>query len=1057
MEMKSIRHVRRLHLYGAPPLLLLAALLLLRFHLPALNPQKSLSHYIHQVWQTEDGLPQNTVETILQSRDGYLWLGTQEGLVRFDGGRFRVFNKWNTPQIRSNFIRALFEDRSGNLWIGTHGGGLLCYRDGEFRSFAPEDRSLHNVISAIAADRQGRLWIGTDGGGIYRLANNRFSNYSTDAGLTDNQVRTIYLDTQGALWIGTASGINRMRDGRFIPIPWGGALQQKDVRSILQDPQGVFWIGTYGHGLFSCDQGRVRNYTTQDGLSSNFIYSLLRDGSGSLWIATFGSGLVRLSDGRFAAFTSRQGLSSDAAQVSFEDREGSLWVGTQGGGLNCFKEGAFTTFGLADGLTNPSVRTVFEDREGDLWVGTIRGYSHFKNGDISPAPEIRQTGLLHDFILCIFQDRRGTMWIGSDGSGLFHLQHDGRPIEQFNSRNGLTNESVRALAEDGDGSLWIGTNGGGLIRLKDGNFTAYSTRNGLNNDFIRALYAATDGRLWIGTDGGGLSCLQNGAFTAYTTRDGLSSNYVRAILCDRDNTLWVSTRDGGLNRFAQGRFSACTRRQGLFDDVVYQVLEDDGDNLWMSSNLGIFRVSKKELHDLAAGKIASVTSMVYGKADGMLSSECNGGSQPAGWKTRQGLLYFPTIRGLAMVDPANITVNRVSPPVLIENATAGGRPIPAFNENAVAAGIDTFEFQFTAPTFRAPEKVRFQYILHGFDRLWVDAGDRRSAYYTNLRPGRYRFAVRACNENGVWSRQAAVIDFSVRPTFFQSTVFTIASFLLLGLLVVGAIRWRTQQLKRREKELLLLVEDRTNELKKFSEELMRINNELAKAYKFKIELINIAVHDLKNPLQSILGHTDVVLNQTSATADAMLLEKIFKIESSAERMLHIINELLKTAALESSKMELRIKPVNISQLARQTLDSYRELTELKKQTIHLSTDPDCVVNGDEERLREVLDNLVVNAIKFSPRRKSIWIRIINAGPTIRCEVRDEGPGLTDEDKKRVFKKFQRLSAQPTGGETSTGLGLSIVKHFVELHGGQTSVESTHGEGSTFMFEIPRNF
>jgi ligand-binding sensor domain-containing protein len=791
----------------------------------ALDPRKALTQYIHGVWQTEQGLPQNAVEAICQTRDGYLWLGTQEGLVRFDGVRFKVFDRRNTPGLPHTWISALFEDRAGNLWIGGRGTGLSRYRAGRFTPFTTREGLPDDRVRALHEDRGGNLWIGTSGGGLIRFKDGRFEALTTADGLPSDQVVTILEDRSGSLWVGTfGGGLGRLKDGRFTSFTTRAGLSDDEVSSLLEDRDGSLWIGTFNGGLNRLRDGSFTVFTTRDGLSSNLIWSLAEDRDGNLWVGTDNGGLNRFRDGAFAAVTTRSGLSSDVVVSLLEDREGSLWIGTHAGGLNRLRDGKFLTYTTREGLSSDAVLTVHEDSAGDVWIGTDGGgLNRLRDGRFTTLTT--RDGLSSDQIAAVHRDRAGALWVGTLGGGLNRIR--GGEITAFSARHGLSGEYVVSLYEDRQGSLWVGTDGGGLNRFRDGRFTSYTTKDGLSQDRAGAILEDSRGDLWIGT-ASGLNRFRDGTFTVFTTRDGLADDRIASLYEDGEGTLWIGTASG-LTRFRDGRFAAITAKAGLHDDRIFQTLEDGQGRLWMSGNRGIFMASRKELDAVAAGSLARLSSTAYGVADGMRSAECNGENQPAAWKGRDGRLWFPTIKGVVVVDPERLAGNALAPPVVLEEVVLDGAPLPAHGAALdFPPGSRKFDLRYTALSFPAPERVRFRYRLEGFDGDWVDAGTERSAHYTSLAPGDYTFRVKASNADGVWNESGATLRLRLQPYFYQTRAFQ--ALCGVGLIVLGAgvQRIRMRFLKRRAAELERIVEEQTRELRSANEELRQVQEQLAR-------------------------------------------------------------------------------------------------------------------------------------------------------------------------------------------------------------------------------------
>ncbi|MDX6403937.1 MAG: hypothetical protein QOH70_1392 [Blastocatellia bacterium] len=748
----------------------------------ALDRTRDLSQFKAQVWLTENGLPQNTVHSITQAQDGYVWIATEEGLARFDGIRFVVFDKQNTPQLKSNDVRVLLEDSRGALWIGT-AGGLVRLLDGKFTTFTTQNGLPSNVIDALCEDHNQALWAATSAG-LVRFDSGAFK---TESEFARDSVQTLFGDREGALWIGTSNGVTRFRDGTVTRYTTQDGLANDSVVSINQDQEGRLWVGTV-EGLSCLDGNRFVTYTTRDGLPNNRIISLAVDREGSVWVGTAG-GLARFADKHFLTFRVNDGLANEIILSLFEDREGSFWVGTESGGLNLLKDKKFTTYTSREGLSSDSVKSIYEDRKGNIWIGTNGGgLNLLKDGKITTYTTA--DGLSSNVVLALFGDDDGNLWAGTpDGLNRFK---DGK-FKTFTSADGLANDFVRSICADHSGNLWIGTRGG-LTRLRGERFNIYTTADGLPNDFVGTIYEDTQGNIWIGTLGG-LSKFSDEKFTTYSSRDGLSSDVVISLHEDNDGALWIGTSGGGLNRLKQGKFTAYTIRNGLPDDVVYSILEDRQNNLWLSSNKGIFRVDKQQLDDFANGKAASIAPVLYGPADGMITRECSGGGHPAGWRSADGKLWFATIKGVAMIDPERIKLNDQPPPVAIEQIRVDDESISPAQTIELAPGKSRLDFYYTALSFVAPEKVRFKYKLEGFDSDWVDGGTRRIAYYTNLRPGPYKFRVIASNNDGLWSPTGATFDFYLRPHFYQTYWFYALGILSLAFLIWQLYRFRLKQVE----------------------------------------------------------------------------------------------------------------------------------------------------------------------------------------------------------------------------------------------------------------------
>lgn len=1033
----------------------LSAVFLCPSPLWALDPALALTQYSHRAWGSDDSegaLPQNSVFSILQTRDGYLWLATQEGLARFDGVRFDVFNKQNTPAIRHNDVWRLLEDRHGTLWVGTRGGGLVRYRDGVFSNFSKADGLSDDSIQSLHEGPDGSLWIGTRGGGLNRLKDGKVTVLTTQDGLSNNTIFSLLVDRRGELWIGTdGGGISRYWEGKFSVMSTRHGLSNDTVYALYEDREGGIWAGT-GAGLNRIQDGKPKIYRTKDGLSNDNIRALYQDRAGSLWIGTDGGGLNRFKDGRFSALTVKQGLSSDNIGAVYEDREGNLWVGSDAGGLTRLKDNKFVSYSVSEGLPNDNVRSVLEDRDGGLWIGTFGGVSRFKDGRFTHFT--KKNGLSSDVILSMAQDRKGDLWFGTLDGGL-NRYSQGR-FTGYSRKDGLTNETVLSLYEDSKGVLWVGTRSGGLNRFAQGRFTAYTVDSGLSSNDVRYITEGRDGSLWIGTLGGGLNRLKDGVFRAYSKKDGLSSDLILAIHEDADGALWVGTFGGGLNRFKDGKFTAYTTREGLHDDVLYQILEDGHGHLWMSSNRGISRVSLNELNAFADGTLQRVSPLVYGTADGMKSKECNGAHQPAGWKDSKGRLWFPTIRGVTMVDAQNILTNAQIPPVVLERFQVNGVPMAERENVELPPGRKKLEFHYTALSLQAPEKIQFRYQLEGFDPDWVEAGNKRIAYYTNIPPGNYRFRVIASNNDGIWNETGAALDFRLRPHFYETRAFYLVYVLMavgLAVLVLRLYRRRVREYEAREQALLTLVRERSRAetaLKSANRVLEQRAAELARSNAELERFAYVASHDLVEPLRSVVGFLQLLAKRYRDRLDSDAHQYIDFSVSAALTMRARIDNFLSYAKIARSPDPIE---TDCTLALAAALDNLKP--EIEASAAVVTHDPLPVLRAHPTSVVRLFQNLIDNAIKFRgalPPRIHVSAVQHSEPPEWEFTVSDNGIGIAPRYHETVFALFQRLSSPEE--YPKRGVGLAICRKIVESFGGRIRVESAENQGSQFIFTIP---
>ncbi|MGH9631261.1 MAG: sensor histidine kinase, partial [Bryobacteraceae bacterium] len=749
------------------------------------------SHWLQTNWQSEQGLQSNTIQAILQTRDGYIWLGTKRGLVRFDGLNFTVFNRTQMAGLRDSSVFALCETADGTLWIGGERGGVTRYRAGKFMplkmSNGAADQWVHSIqpskhaevlirtvrqviavrdstttvlmpnhgvlqdtISALMEDRQGELWLSTLKSGLFRFhdeALSRWTHFTTREGLSSNRISTVHEDRRSNVWVGANGALSRYTSSGFETFRFAEPSPFNEVYIIREDLEGGIWAGCWGR-LLRWKDGKFTSFPLENGGSGTKVLALAVDRENNIWVGTHNYGLYRLNSARFFTYTTEQGLSNNSVKSVLGDSKGRLWVGADVG-LNVLEDGRFRA--LPGAISRANVRSLAEDRDGNIWVGGENRLFRTKNGKYEELP----------------------------------LQQPGSPPHVTTS-----------LWAARDGTLWIGSRMG-LLRLKNGALTRITSSDGLSSDFVRAVIEASDGAIWIATTHGGLNRLKDGKITAFTVENGLSSNDIYSLYEDTEGVLWIGTMDDGFCRWKNSSLACFDSSDGLFNDGAYQILEDRQDNLWIGGSGGIYRVAKRDVEARAAGKATTIGYIAYGRADGMKSVECRGGHQPTSGKTQDGRLWFATIRGLVVIEPARLNPNPVPPPVVIEEIKVNGQHYDSSVTPEVPLGDGGLEVRYTGLSFVDSTKVRFKYRLTGFDRDWVDAGNRRTATYTNLPPGRFEFQVIACNNDGVWNKAGSVFAITLRPPYYRSHWFfalLAASALGLGF---GVHRYKVARMESR--------------------------------------------------------------------------------------------------------------------------------------------------------------------------------------------------------------------------------------------------------------------
>ena len=746
-----------------------------------------VSQYGHAKWTLRDGGLPGYPRSIAQTRDGFLWLATDFGLQRFDGVRF---TSWEPPVGSSlpGVAVRLLATRDGSLWIGTD-QGLARWNDGVLSAYRELDGEY---VYALAEDRDGAVWAGTNGGrDNARLCSIQGETVDCDGdgGTLGRFVLALHEDEAGDLWVGAATGLWRW--GAAAPTRYPVADPFGAINALVDDGRGAI-VAAMARQLGRLVDGTVEPFLVDSDLEEVKPTALLRDRHGALWIGTQGNGLLHVHDGRTGRFSRDDGLSGDFVVDIFEDRERNVWVGTPGG-LDRFRDVAVGRLSTRQGLDNDTVLSVLATSDGDVWMSTVSGLERWSDGAVQryAIPGVGAT----ESIGSLFKDGRGRMWVSSS-LGLFSFE----PGATRPERAGLPTRHVQAFAEDAGGTLWVSDSTSGLFALRgdDAEVVPWSTFGG---NHARALFADPSGGLWLGFVGGGVSRLENGRVQrTYTSADGLGASDVNNIHGDRHGALWVAT-EGGLSRIAGERVDTLDVRNGLPCDAVKWSIEDDTGALWLQTDCGLVRVERDELDAWISDPASSVDLVAYDASDGAVGYADLGSYGPKVTRAADGRLWFAGFDGVGIVDPRALPSNPVPPPVHIEQVVADGviHAPPAVAR--LPARVRDVSIEYTALSLGAPEKVAFRYRLEGRDEDWVEAGNRRQAFYTDLPPASYRFRVIATNDRGLWNEDGAAWAFSIAPAYYQTNVFRLAvvTSVVLSLTLLYRLRLRrvTAQLHAR--------------------------------------------------------------------------------------------------------------------------------------------------------------------------------------------------------------------------------------------------------------------
>ena len=730
--------------------------------------QSTNDSYTRRVWRNGDGLPEDFAQAIAQTPDGYLWVGTSGGLVRFDGATFAVFNREQSSAFQDDSVYTLLVTRDGTLWAGTEGGGAIRYKDHTFRNFGASEGLTNGFVRVMFEDSLRRLWVGTDAG-LFRLENEHFER------IDDMSVHAICEDRSGRLLIG-GWGLLIFKGGETQHFASSESQADNSIRTICQTADGSLWMGTIT-GLRRITAGQTANPFLHPKLLTQINISFLRESrTGQLWIGSYGQGLLRYQEGKITRFSAPGLLPHNNVLALFEDGEQNVWVGTQGGLLRLSPSLA-STVATADG-TPQSINTIYQDPRGDLLVAALNGQLfRVINQVLVPAtlpPQLKSVPVRN-----VFRDSRGALWLGTDGQGIARI--DGGRVARFTMREGLGSDFTRAFCEDRDGSLWIGTDGG-LSRYDGKAFQNFNVHDGLAYISVRALLLDKSGSLWIATDRG-LSRLRDGRFQSEPALERLRNQKVWAMHEDADGGLWIGTHGDGLFWLRRGELTQFTASAGLPSNKIHFIAEDARGNLWLSGPNGILSVGRRALEEFAQRGMNQLAVRVYGTAQGLSTNQMNGGVQPAGALLSSGELWIPSAKGAVRLIPDG-AARRDAPPVFIEQVLADDHAEPMAETLRLAPGRHKLEFHYTAIRLASPDHLRFKYRLEGFDPEWTDAGQRRVAYYTNVPAGSYSFRVEAYEIDDPRAVARHSINVAWRPYAYETPWF-----LSLCMLAALAIAW----------------------------------------------------------------------------------------------------------------------------------------------------------------------------------------------------------------------------------------------------------------------------
>jgi len=951
-------------------------------------------------------LPQVTIRAITQTQDGYLWIGTYNGLIRFDGVRSIKFDVANTRALSSDGVYLLYEDRLGDLWIGTDDGGVIRYREGEFQAFGAAQGLTESEVRAVCEGKDGKLWVGTGRGLFYKSRlgtdaspyqdqKDRFTLFETTNLLASARITTLVPAPDGSLWVGTAKGLFRLRNGNAEPVP---EVIDWYVQGLAMDSYGVLWANLGA-------QRNVRIIAHPESTlvqECPFRYSWYQMGrAGTFWLAEYtgpsADTLLRLEGPTNVVVMARFPQRSLVSLC--EDLLGNTWVGMESYGMFHMRRKQVRAITIREDVPSNDATTITEDRSGRIWVGTFRNGLFAAEPGILNFESVRALG--RPAVTALGQGADNVLWVGTYGSDRFRWNGTGF----VEGEKGLP--GCRTMYQDRQGGLWVGTLINGVEHHRDGQLTRYTTREGLASDRVQCLAEDPGGDMWIGTLRG-LNRISAGKVIRFSGEDVLTRKTIRALYVDQRGALWIGMLGSGLGRCHKNQLQIITTRHGLPSDAVEQILEDDDGHLWLGTWAGIVRVSRDELDACAEGRQSFVKPLTLGPEDGMAMPRCGTGFQPSCMKSRSGILWFCTPGGLVTVDPKSIKPGMQPPPVYIEEATADDRSLALGTRSVtVPPGARRASFRYTALSFSAPEKIIFRYRLESYDDAWVNAGAAREATYTRLPAGKYQFRVSAGNKDGVWNTAGAVLGVIVVAPWWQTWWFRAVAVVCLMGMVFGAYELRIYQHKRARtvQELFArrLIESQEHERKRVAAEL----------------------HDsLGQSLQVIKGRAQLGLNRaTDSPESSKQFEEISNAAGQAIQEVRAISHALRPAELDQLGLGKAIEWMVERTAATSTTKFGCEVDGLGRLPPEI-----------EITIYRIAQEGINNVLKHANATEAI-LQLQQEAGTVRFSIFDNGRGLE----------------KPLRND---GQGLMGIAERVRLLGGKFDIQSAPGKGTRLTATIP---
>jgi signal transduction histidine kinase/ligand-binding sensor domain-containing protein len=1026
-----------------------------------LAKNKPLHQFNFTLYNTSNILPSNSVLQIIQSSQGYIYISSYAGLIRFDGNRFVTFNKKNTAEFKSNITGSIKEDHFGTLWITTQGSGLLSYNEGKFKSHGT-NQGIENIFRAIYIDSANKIWSASPEKGWFIYDGQQFEFLKWQKPLQDIEVRTIEEGAEGAIYFGTLGhGIFVFKDGKLNQIPPDDYNNALWVYTIFRCKNNQLWFGT-SQGLFLFDG---KQFKQLDSPNIATVNSITQDSTGKIWLGA-SSGLFQIDPETMNVehMDKDLGLPNSFINSLIIDHEGSLWLTNYKGGIIQLKDGMFNNYQQSIGLRGKVVNSIIEVESGHFLIGFDNGaIDQIENGRIKPfhtKHDLRNSRIRH-----ILKDSKKNLWISSY-NGLLKIEPNGNEYF-FHQKNGFPSSKIRLTYEDSEKNLWIGTRNHGLLKMDhQGTIKIFDNSSGFNSLLVMSINEYK-GKIYVGTNDGGLYVFKNDTVIQVLDKtNGLPSNIIFNTYMDDENMLWIAM-NGGLALVKNDTIRLLTLKDGLEDDSPYDVLEDNWGNLWLPSASGIMKINKNEiLTHFHNNKQNHINCILYTQKDGMLHEECN--ANALSLKASDSSLLFPTIEGVVQVNPGKKIQNTKVPNVIIENLFINNEPVDLHQPIIIPPGKNRLTFEFTALSLIEPQRNQFKYQLVGYDDHFVDARGTRTVSFTNLAPGSYTFKVIASNNQDVWNHKGDSLYFTIKPHFFQTyTFYGLLSVFLLGLvfliyiLRVRQYKYRQQVLealvKRRTHQVMLknkTLEEQKQEIQSQAEKLAEQKEVLEKLNSDKDKMFSIVAHDLRSPMGNFKAMLENLSNKPELYDDNRRQKVLQALNEMAKNTYELLENLLNWSKTQMGVINFEPDVIEILPILKDVLKLAEPLAQKKNIAIKIKIPSTLTVYADANMVRTIFRNLIMNAIKFTDMLGNIEITSTITENSVQFSVMDNGVGLTPQIQEKLFTNKYLQTSLGTHNEKGSGLGLLLCKEFVSINRGNIWVESVFGKGTTFHFTLP---